>query len=132
MSSPTRFAPWFWLLLGTGSLIGSYVEWTAQRRATDRPAVRSTAALRASDLPAPVSPAVPGSDARAADPPAQDAPAPDPAAAPAVVVVPRILAPEPSGATRVLRCVVRGRVTYVDASAACPNGSAGRIKVVPH
>ncbi|MFZ2649143.1 MAG: hypothetical protein WA210_03455 [Burkholderiaceae bacterium] len=33
---------------------------------------------------------------------------------------------------KVLRCVVRGRVTYVDAASACADGSAGKVTVVPH
>ena len=35
------------------------------------------------------------------------------------------------GAIKVLRCVIRGRVTYVDAASACADGSEGKVTVPP-
>lgn len=45
--------------------------------------------------------------------------------------VPRFLPAAAGNGTRVLRCSVKGRVSYVDPSSTCPDGSAGKITVLP-
>ncbi|MEQ1804596.1 MAG: hypothetical protein ABL900_04390 [Burkholderiaceae bacterium] len=63
--------------------------------------------------------------------PAEPAQAEAPTAAPAQATFAAVLPADTGNATKVLRCVVRGRVTYVDAAATCSDGSPGKLTVLP-
>lgn len=69
----------------------------------------------------PVAPARTEPSAATAEPTTVAAPPTQPRALPA---------PSESGTT-VLRCKLRGRVTYADPSAACPDGASAKLTVLP-
>ncbi len=123
----SRLASRFWLLVCFISFIAAALTWG------NRPATPSAEGGRApTAAPADVGPA---SDTAA--------PAPPPAATPALAAAdeaPRAAAPAapvrvmPNAAdsgTTVLRCTLRGRVTYVDPSSACPEGATTKLTVLP-
>jgi hypothetical protein len=117
-----------WLLLAVASFVAAFAVWQSQRLERMRP-------------PAIVAPA-----------PASGAPGAGVASGPATVVAPAVVpaagtaptlataddpasAPlrqlDPQAGRQVLRCVSRGRVTYRDLNAGCPEGSAERVTVFP-
>ena len=126
MADRVSWASRFWLLLCVASLLGSLFVWTGQRSA-QRPRTGGAAA---------VLPAEPASVAN--PPPAPTESTPIAAATPAGTPLPIAAAAPPppvviesNPAPKVRRCAVRGRVSYVDAAATCPDGSAGRITLLP-
>ncbi len=114
-----------WLLLAVASFVAAFGVWQNQRLERMRP-------------PAIVVPAAPagtpnadGGVAPAAPPPQAPAgAAPGVAAAqdPASAAVRQL---DPQAGRQVLRCVSKGRVTYRDLNAGCPEGSAERVTVFP-
>lgn len=131
MKARLRLPAGFWLLLGIASLFGSLLTWTGQRidakrqiAAAARAAVMNASAAAAASSEPAAAPADPGHKTRA--PPAIEA-----TPAPAVSQPPRMLPMAPSTGIKVLRCTVRGRVTYIDTASACPDGSPGKITLLP-
>jgi hypothetical protein len=107
--------PLFWLLLSIASFAAALGTWPTQRAVLSptNPAVR------------PVTP-----------PPPVAAPEPPPALAPVPLAhaqpEPAASAPlRPLAGRQVLRCVLHGRVTYMDVNAACAEGIGERVTVFP-
>lgn len=123
----SRLASWFWLLVCCISFIASALTWG------DRQASPGTEGARApTATPEEVNPL----DSAAAALPTPPAPAePSVPAAPAGEATPtvplRVLPSAPDAGTSVLRCTLRGRVTYVDPSSACPDGASAKLTVLP-
>ena len=116
--------PLFWLALALASFIAAFSVWQLQRLDRMRPPALATPAARSADAPAePLSePALPGQ--AAAEVSASGPTTGDGAVAPA-------RAPDPTAGRQVLRCVSKGRVTYRDLNAGCPDGAAERVTVFP-
>ncbi len=125
-----RLPSWFWLLLCVASFAGSVLAWSFEfpsRTPGADSAEQATTRDASADAADSSSPSA-GNLAVLSELPA-DAPV-DQRAVPTTFTAPP---PTESGAgTKVLRCVVRGRVTYIDANSACPDGSAGKITVLPN
>jgi hypothetical protein len=122
-----RLPSWFWLLVSVASFSASALGWSLERPAQARQLQRLSAEAVApieSDEPTP--PALPVVGA-APTPVETAAPPPAPPQATFAAVLPG----DAGGAAKVLRCVVRGRVTYVDVATACADGSAGKVTVLP-
>lgn len=122
-----RLPSWFWMLVCVASFGSSALAWNLERsgkaRMLRQPALETTPNSEPEGPP------------QVAPPPAMAEPtqfevAEVAAAAPAKPL-PATFAPTPSsnaaGGATVLRCVARGRVTYVDATAACGDGSPGKL-----
>ena len=125
-----RLPSWFWMLLCIAATAGSVLAWSLERSTRTSgaysavPAVTSDSSADAADGNPPLA----GDLAALGEVPAQ-APA-NHLGGPATLT-----APPPSDSAagiKVLRCVVRGRVTYVDSTSACADGSAGKITVLPN
>jgi hypothetical protein len=118
-----------WLLVAIASFVAAFGVWQNQRLERLRPPA-IVAPPPGVPTPAPgataAAPAVPG--APLAPPPVGTAPAlaatEDTASAPLRQL-------DPQAGRQVLRCVSRGRVTYRDLNAGCPEGSAERVTVFP-
>ena len=116
--------PLFWLVLAIASFAAAFGVWQNQRLERLRP--------RAVTTP---SPAADGPKAGALVEPAAasvrvtDGTAPGTTAADGASAPPRT--PEPLAGRQVLRCVSKGRVTYRDLNAGCPEGAAERVTVFP-
>jgi hypothetical protein len=131
MNARKPLPSWFWMLLCAISLFGALLAWASQRidagqRRAATPTTLNAEANTTSDAPV----SVPD---RAGD----SKPNPDlsvtPAAQnPAGAQTLRVLPAEQGNGTKVRRCMIRGRVTYIDASSACADGSAGKITVLPN
>lgn len=129
MTLPIAWRPAWWLALAMASFAAALATWQDQRLDRIRPP--------AIGQPAPSAPAA-ESSLPAASPiePAQTATAP---AAASITTGGSVADPAPAadapvqpGAGRVvLRCVVRGQVTYKDLNAGCPEGAAQRVTVFP-
>lgn len=122
----------FWLLLCIVSFVASAVAWNSRR--TEPSQAKAQTGESYNVVPAgAAAPAAEPSKSDAASAP--DAPADNQAVGAAANPVPgeppRILPIDTGTGTKVLRCTVRGRVTYVDPSSACPDGAAGKITVLP-
>jgi hypothetical protein len=121
---------WFWLLLCIVSFAASLLTWNSPR--TDVLRVKAPNNEPSNVVPVPAAqPASPITDAASAPEAAADIPASSPAVEPLRSSSPRVIPVDTHSGTKVLRCTVRGRVTYVDPSLACPDGAAGKITVVP-
>jgi hypothetical protein len=122
-----RLPSGFWLLVCVTSFSASALGWSLERPAPARqvqPLPAQAAAPIESDEPTPAAlPAVSAAPTRAET----AAPRTAPPQATFAAVVPG----DAAGTAKVLRCVVRGRVTYVDVTAACADGSAGKVTVLP-
>jgi hypothetical protein len=126
MANRGSWASRFWLLLCAASLLGSLLTWGG-RHAAQRPYGANAAAVPPEEPPSIPRPAPAISEPLAAAPATSESPSTAAAALPS----PRTVLADPSPAPQVRRCVVRGRVSYVDAAAMCSDGSAGRITVLP-
>jgi hypothetical protein len=124
-----RLPSWFWLLLCIASFAGSVLAWRLESPSRGPAAASAEAAVTSdSSVDAPdISPPLAGDLAALGE-----LPAPAPADARAAAATFTAAPPSDSvTGTKVLRCVVRGRVTYVDVTSACADGSAGKITVLP-
>jgi hypothetical protein len=108
----------FWLLLCIVSFLAALLAWNQQR---------SERLRRSTPVPVLTAPA-PVAQPRPVVSVAPEEPAPARSAAPPFV--PQTRPHDPNSGPKVLRCVVKGRVTYLDAAAVCPDGSAGRITIL--
>lgn len=123
----SRLASWFWLLVCVVSFVAAAVTWASRPATTARAASRSADAAEpepASATSAPLQQA----GAPIETPPADAAPPPEPNRP-----VPVRVMPSDAGTTgtTVLRCTLRGKVTYVDPSSACPEGASVKLTVLP-
>lgn len=123
----SRLASRFWLLVCCISFIAAALTWG------ERPATPGAEAARVpTATPADVEPA---SDAAVPEPPPAATPSPVAAADPPRAAAPaaplRVLPSATDTGTTVLRCTLRGRVTYVDPSSACPEGATAKLTVLP-
>jgi len=116
-----------WLLLAVAGFVAAFGVWQSQRLDRMRPPPNVA--------PAPGTPNA--GESPATTQPASQAPA---GAAPGVAanlagVEEAASAPlrqlDPQAGRQVLRCVSKGRVTYRDLNAGCPDGSAERVTVFP-
>jgi hypothetical protein len=124
-----RLPSWFWLLVCIASFAGSVLAWSLERRSrtaasAEHAMSRETPADAADSGAPPLADALAGRSERPAEAAASQH------SGPAVFTAPPTA--DTAAGTRVLRCVVRGRVTYIDAASACPDGSAGKITVLPN
>ena len=120
-----RLPSWFWLLVCVASFAGSALAWSLERPAKARQVHQPAAPVATSVEPDESTPITP--------PPAVTEPAPAevPASAPPQARLAVALPRDTQGGARILRCVVRGRVTYVDAASVCADGSEGKVTVLP-
>lgn len=123
-----RLPSWFWLLVCVTSFSASALGWSLERpgkpRQLQRPPAEAAAHIEAEEPALPALPAVSAAPMRA------EVPTPPPAKPRATVAA---VPPGDAGAgTKVLRCVARGRVTYVDVATPCADGSPGKVTVLPH
>ena len=119
--------PLWWLLLSIASFIVAIVVWQDQRIERLRPAPRAKP--------------VPSVGAAAADPVAEPAPnalaSPEGStsgtttATPAGTTTSPARQLDPQAGRQVLRCTSKGRVTYRDLNAGCPEGSSEKVTVFP-
>ena len=125
-----RLPSWFWLLVCVTSFAGSLLAWSLERRGgnpvayVDGQAMPMEGSTDVADSTLTPQDDVTGLSRLPADAPANERAAPTAFSAPPLS--------EAGAGTRVLRCAVQGRITYIDASAACPDGSAGKITVLPN
>ena len=122
-----RLPSWFWMLVCVASFGSSALAWNLERSGKARmlrQPVLGTTPNGEPEVPTQVAPPPPMAE------PIQFEVAEVAAAAPATPPQ-ATFAPTPSssaaGGATVLRCVARGRVTYVDATAACGDGSPGKL-----
>ena len=116
--------PRFWLVLALASFVAAVSVWQHQRLDRMRPPA-SGAPL----APAAAPQAEPAREPAPAGQAAPEAPAPTTAAPDGSPAAERTL--DPTAGRQVLRCVSKGRVTYRDLNAGCPDGSAERVTVFP-
>ena len=116
--------PRFWLVLALASFIAALSVWQYQRLDRMRPPATGAPAPRVQ--PPQAEPAREPAPADPSVPPVPAATTATPDGAPAAE---RTL--DPAAGRQVLRCVSKGRVTYRDLNAGCPDGSAERVTVFP-
>ena len=117
-----RLPSWFWLLLCLASFGGSVLAWSVERPVKARPVAAPAAVATNLEPDESTSNALPSAAAQA------------PPVAPTAPTRPVLTVALPSDtgtAPRVLRCDVRGRVTYIDIASACPDGSQGKVTLLP-
>jgi hypothetical protein len=123
----SRLASWFWLLICIISFVAFAITW-AGRPAPLPHALPRTADAAEPDPASAVSAPLPQAGALIETPPPEAA---APVAANRADPI-RVMPSDPGTAsTTVLRCTLRGRVTYVDPSAACPEGASVKLTVLP-
>jgi hypothetical protein len=114
-----------WLALALVCFITALVLWQGQRIERLRPPAAAV----------PAAPAVGASAAEPAGAPAPQATTATPPDVPSAGTGEAGSAPartlEPQAGRQVLRCVTKGRVTYRDLNAGCPEGSSQRVTVFP-
>lgn len=110
-----------WLLLAIASFVAAVVTWQSQRLEQLRPPTSVATEPAASPAPMEAAPEPP----QPAAPPRPSAPATPGNAAAA------LRPSDPAAGRQVLRCVSKGRVSYRDLNAGCPDGSAEKITVFP-
>lgn len=115
--------PLFWLALALASFIAAFVVWQGQRIERLRPPAVSA--------PQPLAAPVAETVEQAAPSPQPTLPAMSNTATPPNTAAQAVRPPEPTAGRQVLRCVSKGRVTYRDLNAGCPEGSSERITVFP-
>ncbi len=119
-----------WLLLAVASFVAAFGAWQSQRLDRMRPPPSVAPAAVTSNGAEPPAPAQPTSQA-----PAGAAPGGAPGAASLAGVEEAGSAPlrqlDPQAGRQVLRCISKGRVTYRDLNAGCPEGAAERVTVFP-
>lgn len=131
--------PASWLALAIASFVAAFVLWQDQRLDRLRPPASAPAAVEESSPPRsttaetgsapPVQPTAPG---RAGEPDAPAASARTTSGGTATgEATTAVRTPEPQAGRQVLRCVSRGRVTYRDLNAGCPEGATETITVFP-
>lgn len=126
MSDRPSPAEWFWLLVCIASFAASFITWG--NRHTVPPAGKAAVepgrsiATPLVSMPAPAAPDDPGIRDPAATSPAQQ---------PRADAAPRELPGDAGNSIKVLRCTLRGRVTYVDPASACPDGAVAKVTVLP-
>ena len=122
-----RLPSWFWMLVCVASFGSSALAWNLERpgkaRTLDQPAPE-TAPRREPEVPPQVAP-----PAGTAEPARMEVAVVQPAPPPQTTFAAPPTSHAAGGAT-VLRCVVRGRVTYVDTTSACGDGSPGKLTVL--
>lgn len=116
--------PLFWLVLAVVCFIAAFGVWQNQRLERMRPPASAAPASAAGPLKASAV-AEPGPAA------AQRLEAVAPGAAAAEAASAPMREPNPQAGRQVLRCVVKGRVTYRDLNAGCPEGASERVTVFP-
>jgi len=131
MNARKPLPSWFWMLLCAISLFGALLAWTSQWIDANQRRAAPPAALNADANPNPVPPA-PVPDGAGDSMPNPDLSVAPAAANSAGAQAPRVLPADAGAGTKVRRCTIRGRVTYIDASSACADGSAGKITVLPN
>ena len=123
----------WWLALAIAGFVAAGASWQDQRLERLRPPASNAGAARPASDVADGHAAQPGAvqprTAPAATEPVSASLAPDRAAAEAPPALQRPVDP-PAGRV-VLRCVIRGQVTYKDVDAGCPEGAAERVTVFP-
>jgi hypothetical protein len=115
--------PLFWLVLAIASFATAFGVWQSQRLERLRPRTTTTPAPAADESKA----------GTLVEPAAASVPATD-GAVPGTVAAGGAAPPrtqEPLAGRQVLRCVSKGRVTYRDLNAGCPEGAAERVTVFP-
>ena len=113
-----------WLVLAIASFVAALSVWQDQRIERMRPP--------ASVAPAAPAAAIQAEPVRALAAPGQPAPrglAPGSAAPNSAATPVRQL--DPTAGRQVLRCVSKGRVTYRDLNAGCPEGASEKVTVFP-
>ncbi len=120
-----RLPSWFWMLVCVASFAGSALAWSLERPGKERPLRQPSVEVTAQSEPEVLTPTAQPSV------PAEPAQVEATRAAPAQATFVAVLPADTGNATKVLRCVVRGRVTYVDAAATCSDGSPGKLTVLP-
>ena len=139
MTSEARVPPWIWLALCVLSFLAAgFVSLPEQGAGARRGALAQAETMKA----------VAGADASHPELPEESAKAPSssdemPTALAEAAEQPGATRdaanpPQPQGAAaqvpagaKVLRCVVQGRASYVDAASACPDGSVGKVTLLP-
>ena len=118
----TRFTPppLFWLVLAIASFGAALSLWQVQRIERLRPPAAS-----ASDMPLAEPQAEPVRESAPVRQTTRQGSGSTNNAAPPV------RQPDPTAGRQVLRCVVKGRVTYRDLNAGCPEGASEKITVFP-
>ena len=122
--------PLFWLVLSLASLAGAVGVWQSQRLERMRPptVAPATALDPAAQRDTSTDEATAGSAAASAPPSRSGAPA---VTAPLVGVAESSRPLDPTAGRQVLRCTSKGRVTYRDLNAGCPEGAAEKVTVYP-
>lgn len=118
--------PLFWLVLSVASLVAAFGVWQSQRLERMRPP--SVAAQPARGVATPVEAApepAPEPAGQAAPQTSANLPAPSDGASEPIRQL------DPTAGRQVLRCVSKGRVTYRDLNAGCPEGAAERVTIFP-
>lgn len=131
MTARKTLPSWFWMLLCAISLFGALLAWASQWIDANQRRAAPAAALNAAANP------ISDPPASVPDSAGDSKPNPDVSVAPATTnsagaQAPRVLPADAGAGTKVRRCTIRGRVTYIDASSACADGSAGKITVLPN
>ncbi len=120
-----RLPSWFWLFVCVASFAGSALAWRLERPAKASALQPPPAEAAANDEPAEPRQAVPPTVAP------EPAPTQVPPAAPPQVSFAAAMPNDGGSGIKVLRCVIRGRVTYVDVAATCADGSLGKVTLLP-
>ena len=132
MRAPLVVAPSWWLALAIAGFLAAAATWQGQRLDRIRPQAADGGVARQPGTEAAASAAV--GTARPESPQVTGGPGPGP------TIVDRAELTPPPAPTRqadpaagrvVLRCVVRGQVTYKDVNAGCPEGASERVTVFP-
>ncbi len=118
-----------WLLLAVASFVAAFSAWQSQRLDRMRPPPSVAPAPGTSDgveapVPAQTTSQVPAGAVPGGAPEASLAGVEEAGSAPLRQL-------DPQAGRQVLRCISKGRVTYRDLNAGCPEGSAERVTVFP-
>ena len=126
-----RLPSWLWMLLCIVSFTAALGSWNAQRLERARSESEQQPAAGAPEFASiPASASTPAAAELAPELKRNPAVQPPPAT-PASIETPRLMPVESGSGTRVLRCSARGRITYIDPSSACPDGSVGKLTTLP-
>lgn len=131
MNARKPLPSWFWMLLCAISVFGALQGWASQWIDAGQRGGATPAELNA-DANTPTRPAASAPDVAGESSPGPALPVAPVAQDSASTQAPRVLPSEAASGTKIRRCTIRGRVTYIDASAACADGSAGKITVLPN
>jgi hypothetical protein len=124
MSPRGALPPIVWLVLAIASFVAAFGAWQNQRLERLRPPAAAASVPQTETSNPGATPRPAQTPANAIDSAATGAATADAASVPARQA-------DPQAGRQVLRCVTKGRVTYRDLNAGCPEGSAERVTVFP-